>query len=137
MKFNTGELIDRTLDLAVALAEGVHPETFRLFYEPTESSDLDGHGYPEFHYSTIAAQAWAIIEREKIDLRNTLTEGGYRDSSSSDACLAQIMLPNGATVFDSEKVVFAYGPTALIAAMRCYVTAKFGETVEIPDEFLA
>jgi len=27
-----------------------------------------------------------------------------------------------------------YGPTYLIAAMRCYVTSKMGETVEVPEE---
>lgn len=26
-----------------------------------------------------------------------------------------------------------YGPTPLIAAMRCYVTSKLGEEVEVPD----
>ena len=28
------------------------------------------------------------------------------------------------------------GPTALIAAMRCYVACKLGEEVEVPDELL-
>jgi hypothetical protein len=27
-----------------------------------------------------------------------------------------------------------YGPTPLIAAMRCYVAAKLGDTVEIPED---
>jgi hypothetical protein len=27
-----------------------------------------------------------------------------------------------------------YGPTPLIAAMRCYVTSKLGDEVEVPDE---
>lgn len=136
MKFKVCDLFGRNLDLAVALAEGVNSETFALYYEPTDESDLDSHGYPEFHYSTIVAQAWAIIEREKIDIRNTITEDGYRDSSSFDACVAHIMLPNGAKVFNPENVVFEYGPTALIAAMRCFVTAKFGEFVELPEEAL-
>lgn len=29
-----------------------------------------------------------------------------------------------------------YGPTPLIAAMRCYVASKLGDEVEIPDELL-
>lgn len=29
-----------------------------------------------------------------------------------------------------------YGPTPLIAAMRCYVASKFGEEVEVPDELV-
>ena len=30
----------------------------------------------------------------------------------------------------------AFGPTPLIAAMRCYVAIKFGDNVEIPEELL-
>ena len=30
-----------------------------------------------------------------------------------------------------------YGPTPLIAAMRCYVASKLGETAEVPEELLA
>ena len=44
-------------------------------------------------------------------------------------------------VFDSErwraetaKYVEGYGPTPLIAAMRCYVASKLGDEVEIPEE---
>lgn len=29
-----------------------------------------------------------------------------------------------------------YGPTPLIAAMRCYVASKLGDEVEIPEELL-
>jgi hypothetical protein len=29
-----------------------------------------------------------------------------------------------------------YGPTPLIAAMRCYVASKLGDEVEVPDELL-
>lgn len=86
--------------------------------------------------STDWAQGGPIIEREKIDIRNTITEGGYRTSDSMDACYAQITLPNGATVFDAEKVAFDYGPTPLIAAMRCYVASKLGDTVDVPDSLV-
>ena len=33
---------------------------------------------------------------------------------------------------DQTKMV--YGPTALIAAMRCYVASKLGEEVDVPEE---
>lgn len=29
-----------------------------------------------------------------------------------------------------------YGPTPLIAAMRCFVASKLGDEVEVPDELL-
>ena len=32
--------------------------------------------------------------------------------------------------------IFCDGPTPLIAAMRCYVTCKLGDEVEIPEELI-
>jgi len=34
----------------------------------------------------------------------------------------------------NSKSLFAYGPTPLIAAMRCYVASKLGDEVEVPDD---
>lgn len=31
----------------------------------------------------------------------------------------------------------SYGPTPLIAAMRCFVASRLGEEVEVPDELLS
>lgn len=86
--------------------------------------------------STNLAQGGQIIEREHINIRHTFTEGGYRTSSSIDAVHASIDLPNGATQYEPEKAIWEYGPTPLIAAMRCYVRSKFGEEVEVPEELL-
>ena len=33
-----------------------------------------------------------------------------------------------------EKECFAYGPTLLIACLRCYVTSVLGDTIELPNE---
>lgn len=33
-----------------------------------------------------------------------------------------------------ERLPPAYGPTPLIAALRCFVTSKLGDVVEVPDE---
>ena len=75
-----------------------------------------------------------IIEREHIQVTPTLTTGGYRTCLSGDAVRASIVLPNGTTRFDPTKVVTEYGPTPLIAAMRCYVVAKLGDEIDIPEE---
>ena len=53
-----------------------------------------------------------------------------------DAVHASIDLRNGSKVFDSKKVIWEYGHTDLVAAMRCYVTSKLGEEVEIPDALI-
>lgn len=82
------------------------------------------------------AQGGPIIDREHIDIRNTFTKDGYRTSESVDACHASINLPNGSTTYDATKVVWEYGPTQLIAAMRCYVASKLGEKVAIPVDLL-
>jgi hypothetical protein len=34
----------------------------------------------------------------------------------------------------SKTYQWAYGPTPLIAAMRCYVASKMGEDIDIPKE---
>lgn len=57
-----------------------------------------------------------IIERERISIRfwsNTETVHAYMPER------------------DAEWVE---GPTALIAAARCYIVSKLGETVEVPEE---
>ena len=36
----------------------------------------------------------------------------------------------------STTPTYGYGPTPLIAAMRCYVASKLGDEVEVPVELL-
>ena len=64
-------------------------------------------------YSTDWAFCGPIIERERITIE---WEG---DPDSWCACI----------MADQE----VYGPTALIAAMRCFVFSKLGNEVEIPE----
>lgn len=63
--------------------------------------------------STDPTQAFPIICREKI----SVIEG------SDDEWQA-----------GKRPYKFSYGPTPLIAAMRCYVVSKLGAEVEVPDE---
>jgi hypothetical protein len=111
----TSELSGAALDWAVAKCEGVNEETFRLFYEPTEPTDYDAHGFPEFNYSTIWSQGGPIIEREKIAI------DWDHDCWNAD-------------VYDSSYGGYSSGPTALVAAMRNYVASKLGAEIEIPEE---
>jgi hypothetical protein len=64
------------------------------------------------------AQGGPIIEREKIGLKYT------------GAAMEFVAWVNGelSTVHDH------YGPTPLIAAMRCYVASKLGDEIELPEE---
>lgn len=67
------------------------------------------------HPSTDWSQGGPIIERDEISL--------YRMTSDWIA----VHNPVG----DGQSA-----PTPLIAAMRCYVASKLGETVEVPEELL-
>lgn len=65
-------------------------------------------------HSTNWSQGGPIIEQERFLLRTT---GNTWMAYSYD-----------------QK--FQYGPTPLIAAMRCYVASKLGDEVNIPEELL-
>ena len=69
--------------------------------------------------STDWSQGGPIIEREQIA---TSRGGSYEEHFW--------MASRG---FADQRI---YGPTPLIAAMRCYVASKLGDEVEIPPELL-
>jgi hypothetical protein len=79
-----------------------------------------GADYKTNRYSTDWAQGGPIIEREWIELMN-----------GSNIALDRW----GAIKYGEDGDPFLqYGPTPLIAAMRCYVASKLGDDVEIPEE---
>lgn len=108
MKVKTQDLVDMALDRAVSLV--MYDVTVRFFMTVDENSNWD------FHPSTNWAQGGPIIERERISV------GTDENEWSADITV-------GPTGF-----VRGFGPTPLIAAMRCYVASKLGDEVEIPDE---
>ncbi len=138
MKVATKFLTGRALDWAVAQCDGYQPVYTTPAYQDSPLFLKRGHVRPlsDLRYSSDWTVGGPIIEREHIALRPTLTHTGYRMSGASDAVEALIVLPNGATTFNPAAVVCDYGPTPLIAAMRCYVASKFGEEIEIPEVLL-
>lgn len=120
MKIQTKDLTSVALDYAVLLAKGYNEKDITIgTYGP-----LFGKGWlgvtlgfgSVYQPSTNWAQGGTIIEREKIA---TYVEDGpiwtARYSGTTGTC---------------------YGDTPLIAAMRCYIASKLGDTVEIPAELL-
>lgn len=118
MKVMTNELIGNALNWAAAKAgnenvfvgyrEGVGEGVFLPFGECEPYSP-----------STDWSQGGPIIEREKLDVRAPTIHCEYW------------------TVWAmGYSKVHQQGPTPLIAAMRCYVASKLGDTVEVPEEFL-
>jgi hypothetical protein len=123
----TAELIGPALDWAVAKCEGFRFHSFRGFLRVYGSypnnvpggygSNGSQHGV-RFAPSTDWSQGGPIIEREKIDPAS-LVCGDWRAQSAHGA-----------------RPYVEYGPTPLIAAMRCYVASKLGDEVDVPKELL-
>lgn len=115
MKIKTAEASDLVLDWLVAKCQG-RPELYdfgRIIPWTTKLAPSDGTGRL-FSPTTDWAQGGPIIERERI-CPDYLLNGQW---------LAVSRL--------TEKQ--GYGPTPLIAAMRCVVASKLGDEVEIPEE---
>ena len=74
-------------------------------------------------YSTDWAQGGPIIEREGINLGTQRNEPG---------CKPHIDYLWHAQL--DQRVYVGYGPTPLIAAMRCYCRSKLGDVTDIPEE---
>lgn len=109
----TSELVGPAHDWAVAKCGewvvGTNDEDLVSFV--LESSSNEMHFWP----STDWAQGGPIIERERI-----ATWG------------------DGDLYWEAEcGWAWAKGSTPLIAAMRCYVTLKLGDEVEVPEELSA
>lgn len=128
----TSELTGAALDWAVAKCEGL------TLYEDAMLSGLLKRGWwvsgmsidpntwhplAMFNPSTDWAQGGPIIEREMREFGFDLWSG--------------VHVPDGqfaATYCRGAPDSYVYGPTPLIAAMRCYVASKLGEDVSIPEE---
>ena len=115
MKIKTSELDGTQLDWAVAKCEGYVDNCNSWLYEATLSEVEDGHYKPSMKWE----QAGPIIEREKISVSHSI-EGDWVGYYTID--------------FDMQSV--SRGPTPLVAAMRCYVASKLGDTVDIPEELI-
>ena len=72
-------------------------------------------GHEPFAYSTDWALAGPIIERERIAIQ---------------------FGPLWAAIHHKHLGHPSYGPTQLIAAMRCYAASKLGSVVEVPAAIL-
>ena len=113
----TSELTGAALDWAVAKCEGVKVEKIM---ELSLWSSANWH-----KYSTNWSQGGPIIEREMREFGFDLWAGAH--------------VPEGqfaATYCRGAPDSYVYGPTPLIAAMRCLVASKLGDEVEIPEELI-
>ena len=113
----TSELTGYQLNYAVAIAEGMDAKGVVYAWQGQAKLKIQRSTVPceydevTFNYAGDWAQGGLIIERENICL---WTEG-----------------------YDWEAKQYGvweeWGPTPLIAAMRCYVGSKLGNEVDVPE----
>ena len=120
MKIKVSEAQGAVLDWLVAKCEG---EEVKMVRGQLETLWTDDGWKP----STNWALGGPILEREHLQ-PSFQEHGKYKGLW---ACNKWVKDRSGATVAISQ-----YGPTTLIAGMRCRVASKLGEEVEVPDELI-
>ncbi len=121
-------------------------------YKSEYSAKLSNRGISgKIEFVTDPAQAWPIIDREGISTIRAdddygvdehgfcnnvripvwcATKGQHGTTTSTEHQHHEEMFQ----ICVSEVV---YGPNPLIAAMRCWITSRMGDEVEIPDELVS
>lgn len=123
----TSELTGDVLLWAVATCEGyteLHKIEGRWPHEPHLAMMPPRREYGAMELWEIGSDCdWRffgpIIERQKIFVKPTINKG-WRSYQRD---------PFGNGISHSQ-----YGPTPLIAAMRCYVASKLGDEIDVPEE---
>lgn len=108
-KIKIADAPNRAIDWLVAKAEGFSVLMFK-----------DRHSSGAMNFTTDPAQAWPIIEREKISVD-----------------WAWMPDDQGYWIAEDDDLHKANGPTGLDAAMRCYCVSVYGEEAEVPEELLS
>lgn len=149
------ELTGVALDWAVAKAEkklGIVIEQkpgwpLRIRIQWPEEPEKSNLFSPTHNWS----QGGPIIEREKITLIRCDDEyakdaKGYTTNTRIPVWAAEHGGQHSAQSFyegesydpqyEISEADCMYGPTPLIAAMRCYVASKLGQEIDVPDELL-
>jgi hypothetical protein len=130
MKTRTTDLSGAALDWAVAtcvwtdrvvVAVDEYGRKVRVGVQPV--AEVDQTRTFQYSPSTDWSQGGGLIERIK-----GFTFKSWLESKQETCCEAHI--------HNYEGDWIAFGPTPLIAAMRCYVMAKLGDEVDVPEELL-
>ena len=127
------DAIGAQLDWMVAKCEGELDRCDFYLHESTGAFMLErGEVSVVYSPSTKWAQGGPIIERKGIELHvlpsglNTRVHPTYKPGDLWEANVWP----------DDVDIIQIWGPTPLIAAMRCLICSKLGEEVEVPSELL-
>ena len=122
----TPELTGAALDWAVAKCEDIlHPWGYIRVQDGrvmwiTPGNHEEADAWHQYSPSTDWAQGGPIIERDFIEFGVSKTDP----------------IRYAAKIYVNDKRIIAHGSTHLIAAMRCYVASKLGDTVDVPPELV-
>jgi hypothetical protein len=130
MKIKTSALTGINLDWAVAKCEG-REQALEKNKMGSLSFDAGIHPYMAdldkpwrfqgYSPSTDWKQGGPIIERNRIYVTPNSSNEGWR---------SYVLIGRGGIAWSY------FGPTFLIAAMRCYVGSKLGDEIDIPEELV-
>jgi hypothetical protein len=121
----TSELTGTALDWAVATAEGYSDYDTAMGRLLAPRKEYGWVDLCNLDYSTSWSLAGPIIERELIQLSPQIN-GRYKGQWAAHMWREN---KTGALVPNTM-----YGPTPLIAAMRCFMAAKLGDEIDVPEE---
>ncbi|AZG12082.1 MULTISPECIES: phage protein NinX family protein [Cupriavidus] len=121
------EASEAVLDWAVAMCEGMDPSGGGI-YDPVNNFIAWRSISRRADFSRNAALALPIIEREDMWVASARYMAPSAVPRPERAWMAKSL--------NSAPHEPSYGPTLLIAAMRCYVTSKLGEQIEVPAKLL-
>ena len=143
MLIKTSTLTGSQLDWAVAKCEGAdfHHVGNVLCVLWTEKFDVR---LTDYNPSTNWAQGGPILEREFIATLSVETNPCERRWAANPNRVTQTTFDDGGYPMDFGGYPMLsvyesrchYGPTPLIAAMRCRVSSKLGNEVAIPEELI-
>lgn len=133
MKIKTADLIGPALDWAVGTTLELPVEICQIFqygrpngkhYISIGETDKDG-AEVDFEPSEEWSQGGPIIELEGISLLYLyVTDDPFRWAATQKPTIKKV------------KPESVYGPTPLISACRCFVAARLGDEVDVPDELV-
>lgn len=128
MKIKVAEATPLQLDWLVELAKGTHWSLNGYFcFDNPKRYDKN----PEWRYSTDWAQGGPIMLQNNIGYG---TDDGPGLFIANRNCLYTDRDQDGKAVLVFREIGAGYGPTPLIAGLRCWIAFKLGDEVEIPEE---
>ena len=124
------DVTDTQLDWLVAVCEGHGDRWLSRWREG--GSQRFFHCEVVYKYTERPDQMWPIIEREGINVF-TSYEGSRIEGSFAEKTGWAARRHTCGGPLNPKRFL---GRTSLIAAARCYVASKLGETVEIPEDLI-